>query len=68
MKAKELREQSVAELRKRSAVLRKERVLMRLQNASGSLESTSRFGLISQDIARIETILTERRQLSVAKA
>jgi large subunit ribosomal protein L29 len=68
MKAKELRELSVAELRKRSSALRKERVLMRLQNASGSLEGTARFGIISRDVARIETILTERRRNVATKA
>lgn len=68
MKAKELRELSIAELRKKSLNMRKERVLMRLQNASGALEGTSRFTILAKDIARIETILTERSRSSVTKA
>jgi large subunit ribosomal protein L29 len=68
MKAKEVRELSVQELRKRSSALRRERVMMRLQNASGSLENPARFSHIARDIARIETVLTERRRQATAKA
>jgi large subunit ribosomal protein L29 len=62
MQAKELRELSVEELVKRGNDLRKERVLMRIQQDTGNLENPSRFRVVKKDIARIETVLTERRQ------
>jgi large subunit ribosomal protein L29 len=68
MKSKEIRELSAQELRKRSGALRKELVLMRLQNASGALENTARIGHVSRDIARIETILSERSRTAAQKA
>jgi large subunit ribosomal protein L29 len=61
MKAKELRELTVEELRKRGKELRHELLNMRMQQVTGQLENTARIRLVRNDIARVETILTERR-------
>jgi large subunit ribosomal protein L29 len=72
MKAKEkiknLRENTVSGLRTRGSELRRERVLMRLQNATGQLENPARFGAVGREIAQIETVLGERRLQAQAKA
>lgn len=34
---------------------------MRFQHATGALESTARLGMLKRDIARIHTVLNERR-------
>jgi large subunit ribosomal protein L29 len=62
MKAKQIREMTVQELRKRGAELRRERVLMKVQNGTGQLENPARIGAVARDIARIETVLGERRR------
>lgn len=60
MKIKELRELSIEELGKRSKELRHELLSMRLQQTTGQLENPIRLRTVRRDIARIETLLTER--------
>jgi large subunit ribosomal protein L29 len=61
MKAKELRELSVSDLRKKGRELREEALSLRIQQASGQLENPTRLRYIRRDVARIETVITERQ-------
>lgn len=42
--------------------LKKEQFNLRFQRANGQLENTSRVRVVRKEIARIETVLTERRR------
>ena len=46
---------------KTSSVPKREQLNLRFQRSSGQLEATSRVGEVRRDIARIKTIMTERR-------
>ncbi|MDP0491822.1 MAG: 50S ribosomal protein L29 [Verrucomicrobiota bacterium JB023] len=61
MKAKELREQSSDQLRKRLQELKHEGVNLRVQQGTGQLENTARIRLIRREVAKVMTILNERR-------
>ena len=60
MKIKEIIEMSKDELLTKRRDLRQERLHLRLQQQSGQLEQPSRLRLIRRDVARIETILSQR--------
>ena len=60
MKIKEIIEMSSDELLTKRRDLRQERLHLRLQQQSGQLEQPSRLRLIRRDVARIETILSQR--------
>jgi large subunit ribosomal protein L29 len=60
MKIKELRELSNDELIARRRELRKDAFNLRLQQQTGALEKPSVLRLNRREVARIETILTER--------
>lgn len=60
MKIKELREQAVEELNTRARELKMEALNLRMQQQSGQLENPARLKLIRREVARIETILSER--------
>lgn len=61
MKAEDVRAKSVDELREQLVALKKEQFNLRFQRASGQLENTARVRQVRRDIARIKTVLTERR-------
>ncbi len=61
MKAKELRELSVAELEKKVSELNQELFNLRFQLHTGHLENTARIGQVRKDIARTKTILREKQ-------
>jgi len=61
MKVEDLRQKSDDELNKQVIDLRKEAFNLRFQRASGQLENTSRVRQVRRDIARIKTVLHERR-------
>ena len=62
MKVKELRNQSVDELLKTENNLKKEIFELRQQkSASGKAEKPTRFKTVKKEIARIQTILNERK-------
>jgi large subunit ribosomal protein L29 len=67
MKTKELREMSVAELEGRRKDLRQESFHLRLQKQAGQMEKPSVMREIRREIARIETIISERRLRVSAK-
>jgi len=60
VKIKEIVEMSTDELLTKRRDLRQERLHLRLQQQSGQLEQPSRLRLIRRDVARIETILSQR--------
>jgi large subunit ribosomal protein L29 len=62
MKASEMKSKSVDELSGDLTTLRKEQFNLRFQRASGQLENTSRVRQVRRDIARIVTVLSERRR------
>ena len=65
-KIKEIKEFSSEELSKRKLELRQESFNLRLQQVSGQMEKPSRLRDIRREVARIETILSERRHQQVA--
>ncbi|MFM2143602.1 MAG: ribosomal protein [Verrucomicrobiota bacterium] len=67
MKIKELRESSVEELSARRRELKQEALNLRIQQQSGQLENPARLTHIRKEIARIETLITERSRAAVAK-
>ena len=60
MKIKEIIEMSTDELLTKKRDLRQESLHLRLQQQSGQLEQPSRLRLLRRDVARIETILSQR--------
>ena len=66
MKIKEIRELSSDELSGRKRELRQEVFNLRLQQASGQMEKPSRIKDIRKEVARIETILSERANKKAA--
>jgi large subunit ribosomal protein L29 len=67
MKMKEITELTTDELLTKRRDLRQERLHLRLQQQSGQLEQPSRLRLLRRDIARIETVLSERDRQTEAK-
>ena len=62
MKASDLRARTLDELTEEVDTLGKEIFNLRFQRASGQLENTARVRQARRDIARIKTILGERRR------
>jgi large subunit ribosomal protein L29 len=60
MKIKDIIEMSTDELLTKKRDLRQESLHLRLQQQSGQLEQPSRLRLLRRDVARIETILSNR--------
>ena len=67
MKMKEIIEMSTDELLTKRRDLRQESLHLRLQQQSGQLEQPSRLRLLRRDIARLETVLTQRAKQTAAK-
>ena len=61
MKTKELRESTVDELKARKREMSQEALNLRIQQQSGQLENPSRLKHLRKDVARIETVISERR-------
>ena len=59
MKAKELRDLSVEELREREGELKRELFNLRIQKATGQLGNTAILGKTKRDLARVKTVLKE---------
>jgi large subunit ribosomal protein L29 len=60
MKIKELRELTVEELSARVRELRQEMLNLRVQQQSGQLENPARLSVLRREVARMQTIITER--------
>jgi large subunit ribosomal protein L29 len=60
VKANEIREMSVDDLKAKIAELTEERFRLRFRSATESIENPMRFRAIRRDIARLNTILREK--------
>ena len=60
MKASELREKNVAELKSELVGLLREQFNLRMQKGTGQLSQSHRVGQVRRDIARVKTILNEK--------
>ena len=61
MKAEELRGKSVEELNKEVADLNQEIFNLKFQLHTGHLENTARIAEVRKDIARVKTVLRQKR-------
>ena len=61
MKASELREQTVEERRDREKELAEKLFALRLQRVTGQLESPAKMRQAKRDLARVLTVLREKR-------
>ena len=59
MKAKEMRELSVEELKEKEGELKQELFNLRIQKATGQLGNTAILGKTKKELARIKTVLRE---------
>lgn len=66
--AENLRAQTDDQLVDAREQLKKELFNLRFQQASGQLENTARMRQARREVARIETIMTERRRTAAAAA
>lgn len=64
MKVTEIRETQTAELQKQVVELKQELFSLRFQQASGQAENASKMRNLRKDIARILTVLNERKAIS----
>ncbi len=60
MKASQVRDMTVDQLRDEIAKLKKEQFNLRFQKASGQLENTVRIRDVRRDAARVQTILRQK--------
>ena len=67
MKFKEIQEMSSDELLTKKRDLRQESLHLRLQQQSGQLEQPSRLRLLRREVARVETVLTQRSRQPAPK-
>lgn len=61
MKANELRDLDVADLEKKGLELNQELFNLRFQLHTGHLENTTRISEVKKDIARVQTVLRQKR-------
>lgn len=60
MKAKELHDLPVDELKEKLAETKEELFNLRFQNATGQLDNYKRIGELRKDVARLRTLLRQR--------
>ena len=60
MKAADLRDKSVDELRDELVALRREQFNLRMSQATGELAQVHEHGRVRKDVARIKTVINER--------
>jgi len=60
MKARELREKSIDELRRTETELAEQLFKLRFQKATGQIENPVKIRLVRKDIARIKMVLSQR--------
>ena len=61
---KELKTQSVADLNAQLVDAKKELFNLRFQNATNQLDNTSRIKEVRKNIARIQTLITEKEKVA----
>lgn len=63
-KVKDLRAMSIDELEKKLLELKKEQLNLRIQHSTGQLSNTAVIRSVRRDIAKINTLITERKKNS----
>jgi large subunit ribosomal protein L29 len=66
MKANDVRVMTPDQLEDELAKLKKEQFNLRFQKATGQLENTSRVRVVRRDIARVQTVLRQKRTTETA--
>ena len=66
--AEDFRAKTADELGDQLAKLKKEQFNLRFQRANGQLENTGRVRAVRKEIARLETVMTEKRASASEKA
>ena len=61
MKATELREHTVEELRDKETELAEQLFALRLQKVTGQLDNPTKMAMVRKDLARVLTILQEKQ-------
>ncbi len=61
MKARELKEMSEAELRQKEKEFTEEYFNLKFQHATGQLENTERLPQVRKDLARVKTLIRQKR-------
>ena len=67
MKFKELKEKTAEELKEERRDLKLEMMNLRVQKASGQLENPARIKVVRRTIAKIETLLSEKKSQETAE-
>tara|TARA_Y100000766_G_C18462988_1_gene391496 strand:- start:197 stop:415 length:219 start_codon:yes stop_codon:yes gene_type:complete len=67
MKAQDLREKTLEELQEDLVALYRDQFNYRMQNSSGQLGEIHLIGSIRKDIARVKTIITEKKNIETTK-
>ena len=67
MKAQELREKTLEELQEDLLSLYRDQFNYRMQNSSGQLGQIHLIGSIRKDIARVKTIITEKKNVETTQ-
>ncbi len=60
VKARQLREKSVEELRQQEQTLREQIFKLRFQKATGQTENPKKIAFVRKELARVLTVLTEK--------
>ena len=61
MKAAQIREQTVDELREKERELAEQLFALRLQQVTGQIENPAKLRLVRRDLARVLTVLREKQ-------
>ena len=64
MKATEVRAMTVEQLNEKLDSLKKDLFFLRMQHATNQLDNTSRIKEVRKNIARIQTVITEKSKLA----
>ncbi|UCG78680.1 MAG: 50S ribosomal protein L29 [Nitrospirota bacterium] len=62
MRASELRDLTIDELRQKEQDFRKELFNLRFQSATGEIQNPKRINVVRKDIAKVLTIITEKQK------
>ncbi len=66
MKASELRDKTMAELQQELLDLLREQFNLWMQKGSGQMSQTHKLGTVKRDIARVYTIMNEKKRVGEA--
>ena len=61
MKANEIRKMNAEQLNEKLTGLKKDLFMLRMQHATNQLDNTSRIKEVRRNIARIQTVITEKK-------